>query len=120
MNARIFAISFAVLILVLVLELIRRQRMTFKYSLLWLSASTSVILLAYNEWILKRVAAWFGFELLSNFVFFLILGFFILLSLRLTIFVNEQNSRSETLAQSLGILEYKIDQLENNTRANNR
>ncbi|PIQ86869.1 MAG: hypothetical protein COV74_03290 [Candidatus Omnitrophica bacterium CG11_big_fil_rev_8_21_14_0_20_45_26] len=115
MNVNFFAILSAFLILCLVIELIRQQKMTFKYSLSWLSASLLVIILAFNEKLLAKISTFFGFELLSNFIFFLLLLFFVFLSLRLTIFINEQNNRSETLAQTVGILEHKINELEKKT-----
>ena len=86
--------------------------MTFKYSLAWLSSALVVIFLACNVGLISSLARLAGFELTSNFIFFLSLVFFIVLCLLLTVYANEQNSRTEILAQSVGILEYKIKELQ--------
>src|SRR3990167_9341307 len=99
MPAKTFAILISIVIFLFVIELIRRQKMTFKYSTFWLGTCIFVLFFAFNDRLLTNVSEIFGFELLSNFIFFLLLVFFILLSLLLTLYVNEQNSRSETLAQ---------------------
>ena len=112
MQAKTFTILTSTLILLFVIELIRRQKMTFKYSTLWLGICGSVVFFSVNDRLLKKISQFAGFELLSNFVFFLLLVFFIFVCLLLTIYANEQNNRSETLTQSVGILEYKIKELE--------
>ena len=117
MPAKTFAILISIIIFLFVFELIRRQKMTFKYSTFWLGTCLFVLFFAFNDRLLTGVSEMFGFKLLSNFIFFLLLVFFILLSLLLTLYVNEQNSRSETLAQSVAMLEYKLKQLEKKSNA---
>jgi hypothetical protein len=112
MHVKYIAILIALVLLVLVIDLIRRQKMTFKYSVAWIGASVSVLFFAVFDRVLHRLSVMAGFELASNFVFFLVLVFFILLSLFLTIYINEQNNRSEKLAQSIAILEYKLKKVE--------
>lgn len=112
MQAKTFAIICALTVLFFVLDLIRRQKMTFKYSLFWLGGSATVILLALNHRIVFRLSEMAGFQLPSNFIFFLMMTFFLLLSLFLTVYINEQNSRAEALTQAVGILEYRLNRLE--------
>ena len=112
MHAKTFAIFISFIILLAVIELVRRQKMTFKYSTLWLGICASVAFFSINDRLLKKISVFFGFELLSNFVFFLLLIFFILICLLLTIYANEQNNRSDTLTQTVGILEYQLKELE--------
>ncbi len=112
MPAKTFAMVISIIIFLFVVELIRRQKMTFKYSTFWLGTCILVLFFAFNEHLLTKISQMAGFKLLSNFIFFFLLVFFIFLSLLLTIYINEQNSRSETLAQSIGLLEYKLKQFE--------
>ncbi len=112
MQPKIFAITLAVLIFISVIELIRRQKMTFKYALSWLAASGLVLFFAIQNSLLEKLSAWAGFELPSNFIFFLLLIFVILFSLLLTIYINEQNSRAESQAQTIARLDYRIKKLE--------
>ncbi len=112
MHAKTFAILIAAFIFLLILDLIRRQKMTFKYSMFWLSASAATLFLAVYDQTLAALAGWAGFQLLSNFIFFLFLAFISALCLFLTVYINEQNSRTEALGQNLGILELKIRRLQ--------
>ncbi len=113
MNVKLFVLAITLIVLFLVIDQIRRQKMTFKYSLAWFFISLVVLFSAVFEKSLYRVAFLAGFKLPSNFIFFLLFVFFILLSLFLTLYINEQNSRSETLAQTVAILEFKLKELEN-------
>lgn len=111
MHPKFLAVGIAGLILLYVVDLIRRQKMTFKYSLAWLVTCALVLFFTYFDRVLYVLSGLTGFTLPSNFIFFLLLVFFVILSLMLTIYVNEQNSRSEALCQSMGILEYELKEL---------
>jgi hypothetical protein len=112
MHAQSLGLITGVAILILVIDLIRRQKMTFKYSLAWIVASFTLVFFSIFDKLLYQLSRLAGFELPSNFVFFVLLVFFILVSLFLTIYVNEQNVRSESLAQSVALLEYRIKKLQ--------
>jgi hypothetical protein len=98
-------------VLLFVIELIRREKLTFKYAMGWLFILVLALLSAIFDEQLYRLSAWFGFKLTSNFVFFVILGGFVFLSLILTIFLCQQNSRNDAIAQKLGILEQELEEL---------
>ena len=111
MHAKWFAIASSIAVFLFVVELIRKQKMTFKYSVAWLATSAAALFLALDQRLLFRLSEWAGFTLPSNFIFFLLTIFVILLSLLLTIYINEQNNRSEILAQAIAQMEYQIKQL---------
>ncbi len=120
MNSQLFAILIAAAIFLLVLNLIRRQKMTFKYSMAWLSACSIVLVFSIKpDWLfsLSKLA---GFQLPSNFVFFCLLVFFVCLTLLLTVYINEQNNRGESLAQSVSLLEYRIRKMEEEKKEKDR
>ncbi len=98
-------------ILFFVVDLIRRSRLTFKYAVGWIFICLLGIFFVIFDQLLFRLAGWFGFLLPSNFIFFVLLCFFILLSLFLTIFLCQQNSRNDTIAQKIGLLELEIKKL---------
>ena len=112
MHPKIFALVMVCIILISVVDLIRRQKMTFKYAVTWLGMSALVLFFTIqNKW-LDNLAQWAGFALTSNFIFFLLLIFVIFFSLLLTIHINEQNSRSESLAQAMARLDCRVKKLE--------
>lgn len=112
MHPKIFALIMTFLILTLVINQIRRQKMTFKYALAWLATSAVVLFFTIQDSWVKKLAQWAGFALPSNFIFFLLLIFVIFFSLLLTIHINEQNSRTESLAQAMAKLDYRLKKLE--------
>ncbi|HOW59980.1 MAG TPA: DUF2304 domain-containing protein [Candidatus Omnitrophota bacterium] len=112
MQPKTFALCLTAFILIAVIDLIRRQKMSFKYALTWLVLSAGVIFFTiYDAW-LRNIAQWAGFALPSNFIFFLLLIFVIFSSLLLTLYINEQNNRTETIAQAIAKLDLRIKQIE--------
>ena len=112
MQIKLFAVFCSLTVLLSVIELIRRRKMTFKYSVTWLFIPTLALVFTFYDDLLYKLSKLAGFSLPSNFIFFLFLVFFIYVCLVLTVYVNEQNNRSETLAQSIAVLEYKLKQFE--------
>lgn len=112
MHPKIFALIMTSFILISVINLIRRQKMTFKYALAWLASSVLVIIFTIQDQWIRALADWAGFTLTSNFIFFLLLIFVIFFSLLLTIHINEQNSRTESLAQAIAKLDHRLKKLE--------
>jgi len=112
MHPKIFALIMACAVLFVVIDLIRRQKMTFKYALTWLVTSGLVLFFTIQDQWLNQLAGWAGFALPSNFIFFLLLIFVIFFSLLLTLYMNEQNSRSEALAQAIARMDHRLKKLE--------
>lgn len=112
MNVRILALLLALLFLAFVVELTRRERLTFKYAFGWMTVSVFGVLLALFDHLLRDASQRLGFELPSNFVFFTILAGLIFLSLLLTIFSSQQNIRNDRMAQKIALLEKRITDLE--------
>lgn len=112
MNSQMLTIVLAVLLLVLVIDLVRREKLSFKYAFGWILICVSAIGAAVFKNILFRFSYWLGFELPSNFIFFASLAGITFLSLLLTIFLCQQNHRNDKIAQKLGLLEKKLDDLQ--------
>lgn len=112
MHAQTFALITSLIIFVLVIELIRRQKMTFQFSFAWLSGSLLIAFFAIQQNLFIRLSELAGFKVPSNFLFFLVIVFFVFLTLLLTIYIDKQTARSEALAQELAILEFKLKQLQ--------
>ncbi len=111
MNTKMIAGILSCLVMAVTIELIRREKLTFKYAFGWLLVSGVAVFFVVFDKSLEGWARWFGFELASNFVFFVLLCFFVFLSLLLTTFLCQQDIRNETIAQKIGILEMEVAQL---------
>ena len=119
MQPKIFALITTCFILISVIDLIRRQKMTFKYAIAWLVSSALVIVFTVEDQWIGALAGWAGFALTSNFIFFLLLIFVIFFSLLLTIHINEQNSRTESLAQAIAKLDHRLKKFERDNPGEN-
>ena len=108
MSIKLLAVILSVTIFLFVVELVRRERLTFKYALGWLLASFLAVFFSIFERFLFRLSALIGFELPSNFIFFVMICIFVLLSLLLTVFLCQQNSRNDKMAQKIAMLEFEL------------
>ncbi len=106
-------------ILLMVIELIRQEKLTFKYAFGWMLVSSLGIFFVIFDQVLFALAYWVGFELPSNFIFFVLIVSLIALSLLMTIFLCQQNSRNDIMAQKIGMLELEIDKLKKKDRLQN-
>jgi hypothetical protein len=116
MNSKIFALLIGCVILLSVIELVRRDKLTFKYAVGWIGVCVGAMFFVIFDRFLFKLAYWFGFQLPSNFVFFVILSGFIFLSLLLTTFLCQQNNRNDMMAQKIGILELEVKKLKDNQK----
>ncbi|MCB9772017.1 MAG: DUF2304 domain-containing protein [Candidatus Omnitrophica bacterium] len=112
MNVRFLSILLAVVFFFIVIDLIRREKLTFKYAAGWLSVTFLGIILAVFDKFLSGFATKLGFELTSNFIFFTVSCGLIFLSLVLTIFLCQQNNRNDRMAQKIGLLENEIQKIQ--------
>ena len=111
MNIHVLAIVLSLLMFLFVVDLVRRRKLTFKYALAWLLVSASGVFFAVFHKFLFKIAAFLGFELPSNFIFFTLFCIFVFLSLVITVFLCQQNSRNDTMAQKIALLEFEIKHL---------
>ncbi len=110
MGIKIFAILVSLLVLLSTLDFVRRGKLTFKYAFGWIALSVLAVFFIVFDTVLFNVSRMLGFVLPSNFVFFVLLAFFVFLSLFLTVFLCQQDSRNDTMAQKIGILEMELEE----------
>ena len=108
MNIHALAVVVSLLIFIFVVDLVRRHKLTFKYALAWLSCAALAVFFAVFHKIIFRISAFLGFEVPSNFIFFTLFFVFICLGLLLTVFLCQQNSRNDQMAQKIALLEFEI------------
>ena len=111
MGIKLFALALSIVVLIIAIELIRREKLTFKYAFGWILMSAAAIFFVIFNNILFELSRWVGFTLPSNFIFFILLFGFVIWSLFLTVFLCQQEVRNDTMAQKVGILEMEIEYL---------
>ncbi len=111
MGIKWLAFILSLSIFLFVIELVRRENLTFKYAVGWLVASALAVFFSVSHRSLFALASWCGFELPSNFIFFALLCAFVILGLLLTVFLCQQNNRNDKMAKKIGILEFELREL---------
>lgn len=96
----------------LILLFLRKKAFSFKYALLWLLTATAMLLLGIFPKILINISRALGFEVASNALFTLLLGFVIVILFQLTAIASQQSEKIKTLVQVNALLEKRIRELE--------
>jgi hypothetical protein len=110
MQARIqlVAILGAAALLVAVLELVRRRRLMERYAMLWLLSAAVLLALAIWSGALAKISRAIGVVYPPNALFFIAIGFIILLLLHFSSVVSRLGHQSEMLAQRLALLDERL------------
>lgn len=116
MEAKYLAVFLAVGVFIGVIDLIRREKLTFQYGVGWMAVSLGAVFFALFNDALEALATFFGFQLASNFVFFLVLSSLVLMTLLMTLFLCRQTRRNDRMAQTIGMLELEIEKLKKEKR----
>lgn len=119
MPLKLLTIFLALFILFSVIELVRREKLTFKYASGWMFVCVVAVFFAVFDRMLFAASDFFKFELPSNFIFFSLIVSLIFMSLLMTIFLCQQNRRNDKMAQKIGILEFEIDRLKEEGKLKN-
>lgn len=110
MQARIqlVAILGTAALLLTVLEMVRRRRLMERYALLWLLSALVLLALAIWSDALARISHAIGVIYPPNALFFVAIGFILLLLLHFSSAVSRLGHQSELLAQRQALLEDRL------------
>ena len=109
---QIVAIIGAAGLLLFVLELVRRRALMERYALLWLLSSLVILGLAVWDDALTRIARAMGIVSAPNALFFVAVGFILLLLLHFSAAMSRLSDQSKVLAQRHALLAQRLRQLE--------
>lgn len=108
MTLKIVTIGLSLAILFIVIDFARRGKLTFKYAAGWICLGVLGVGFAAFDRFLFICSDFFGFKLMSNFIFFSLFCFFLFLSLLLSTFLCDQNRRNDIMAQKIALLEKEV------------
>lgn len=114
MSARLtlFTIIGSSLLLLLVLDLVRRRYLKERYALLWIVTGSLFLLLSIRTDLLHWFAFLLGFSLPSNALFVLSYVFFLLVILGLTVVSSRLSEKNRALTQEVVLLKKRVTDLE--------
>src|SRR5947208_4461147 len=108
---QIVALTVSVVLLLVVLELVRRRKLTEEYSFLWILSSLALLALSVRREILHASAAWLGVHYPPVLLLmFLILMVFVA-SLCFSVIVSRQRQQIERLIEETAILSAELRDL---------
>lgn len=109
---QVLSIVLTVGLFLLVFELVRQRRLMERYALLWLFAAVVLLALAIWQDALTSFASAVGILTPSNALFAVALGFVIVLLLHFSLVISRLADQNKVLAQRIGALNQRIDELE--------
>lgn len=102
---QLFAIGASGILLMVILELVRRRRLLERYALLWLFSAVVLLTLAIWRGFLEDIARVIGVAYPPNALFFIAFGFVLALLLHFSLAVSRLTDQSKVLAQRLAMVE---------------
>ena len=105
---QILAVVASGILLLVVLELVRRRRLLERYALLWLLSGVVLLALSTFRGLLEDAASVIGIEYPPSALFFIAFAFVLLLLLHFSVAVSRLADQSKVLAQQLALLEKRM------------
>ena len=99
MANRTFFIIFAVITILIVVELLRRSVLREKYAVFWALIATTFFVFAIFPAAPSRISQTLGFETTSNFILALVIGMLMLVVMQLSLEVGKLEDKIQTLAE---------------------
>lgn len=111
MSSSLFLLSiiFSIFVIVFLLFLLKKEKISIKYSLVWFGLFFLMLMFLLIPNFLNFVKAITGFKVESNMIFSMFLIVLVFISLTLTIIVSNQDKKIRLLIQELSILKEKIN-----------
>src|SRR3954470_18838531 len=105
---QVLTVCVAALLVVGVLELVRRRRLLERYALVWLLSSTVLLGLAIWRGALDRIAEQIGVAYPPDALFFVAFGFVLWMLLHFSVAVSRLSDQTKVLAQRVALLEQRM------------
>lgn len=108
-NVYSLSILFSIVFLFIVIELVRKNKLQERYSLLWILMSLILIILSSTPSIINTLAQWLDIKNPPSLLFLFGLVYLIIYSLNTTTVVSKQSEKITRLTQEIALLNKKIE-----------
>lgn len=109
---KIIAVTISLLLFAVILQLIRKHKLREEYALVWFAVSLAILLFSLFDRILNYLAALVAVVYAPTLILVFGILFCLVLLLAQTVMLSTQANRLRDLAQSIGLLEWRLRQLE--------
>ena len=103
MNLQIFVIGLGVVLLAIVIEVVRRRRLSEGYALLWIAVGIGGVLLGVARPLIDRFSDSLGVSYGANLVFAFVFVFLIVVCINLSMHVSKLEDQVTSLAEELAL-----------------
>lgn len=111
-RVQLVAVLGSSVLLLTVLELVRRRRLMERYALLWLFASAVLLALAVWKGLLTTIAHAIGIYYPPSALFVIAFGFILVMLLHFSLVISRLADQNKVLAQRLGLLQQRLEERE--------
>ena len=119
LGLKLSAILGSMILLLVILELIRRKYLKERYALIWLITGSLFLVLSIRVDVLSHLTRALGFSVPANALFFLGILFLILIVLGLSVITSRLTEKNGALAQELALLKKRVSDLETSLQREN-
>jgi len=109
---QVIGLLFGLTLLLVTIQLIRKHRLREEYSIIWLGASLAIFILIVVDPLVGILAHIFGVTYAPTLILVFGILFCVVLLLSQTVTISTQANRIRDLAQSIGILEWRLRHVE--------
>jgi hypothetical protein len=113
---QLVSIGVSVALLAVVLELVRRRKLTEEYSFIWIVCGVALLLLSVWRRALDRAAAALDVHYPPALLLLALTFFVIVVSLYFSVLVSRQRQQIETLVEEVGLLDAEVRALRSEVR----
>jgi hypothetical protein len=108
----LFAMIGSIILLLIILELVRRKYLRERYALIWIVTGGLFLLLSIRVHLLYRISNFLGFSIPSNALFFFGILFLLLIVLGLSVITSRLAEKNKVLTQEVVLLKKRVEDLE--------
>src|SRR4029078_2184535 len=109
---QVIGLLFGLTLLIVTIQLIRKHKLREEYSIIWLGASLAIFILIVVDPLVGMLAQLFGARYAPTLILVFVILFCVVLLLSQTVTISAQANRIRDLAQSIGILEWRLRHVE--------
>lgn len=106
--SQVTIVTLCVAFLIYVIHLVVKGRLLLKYSLIWMFLAAVILFCAFCPYPVSAISHCLGFDVTSNFVFFVGMAFLLSFCLALSVIASKQSMSIKQLTQRLAIIEKEL------------
>jgi len=113
---QIGAVAVSAALLLLVIDLVRRRKLTEEYSFIWVLCAVALLVLSVWRDILHVTARWLGVYYPPAVLLLVLIFFVFVASLYFSVVISGQRRQIEHLVEELALFDHRLRQVENNKK----